>query len=128
MYFRYFVRYHLPLIKGWGLHLNWIPFTHGCFVLSLVEIGPVVLEIRDFFFLFHQCIFASLLSSSLGKGLGGVLRLNKLESPSPKDSLCQAWLKLSLCHWSRRWKRVKLTDRRGTSDQKSSLELSAQVG
>ena len=51
MYFRYFVRYHLPLIKGWALHLNWIPFTHGCFVLSLVEIGPVVLEIRDFFFI-----------------------------------------------------------------------------
>ena len=38
------------------------------------------------------------------------LHLNKLESPSPKDALCQVWL----------------TDRRTTGDQKSSLELSAQ--
>ena len=27
---------------------------------------------------------------------GGVLHLNKLESPSPKDALCQVWLKLAL--------------------------------
>ena len=25
---------------------------------------------------------------------GGTLDLNKLESPSPKDALCQVWLKL----------------------------------
>ena len=37
MYFRYFVIF--PLGKG-----SWIPFTQGCFVFSLVEIGPVDLE------------------------------------------------------------------------------------
>ena len=33
---------------------NWIPFTQGCFVPSLVEIGPVVLEKK--IFKFRQCI------------------------------------------------------------------------
>ena len=38
--------YYLPLEKGVALHLNnaWIPITQGCFVPSLFEIGPVVLE------------------------------------------------------------------------------------
>ena len=35
-----------PLGKGLGpsFEETWIPFTQGCFVPSLVEIGPVVLE------------------------------------------------------------------------------------
>ena len=34
------------LEKGWGTSFKqiWIPFTQGCYVPSLVEIGPVVLE------------------------------------------------------------------------------------
>jgi hypothetical protein len=43
---------------------------------------------------------------------------------TPKDALFQVWLKLVLWFW-RSQKCKKLTDRRG--DQKSSLELSAQV-
>ena len=39
----------------------------GCFVSSLVEIGPVVLEK---IFKFHQCIFVMSLLSHLGKGRG----------------------------------------------------------
>ena len=37
---------YLPLQKGGALHLNkfWIPLTQRCFLSSLVEIGPVVLE------------------------------------------------------------------------------------
>ena len=37
---------YLPLEKGEALHLNKFefPFTEGCFVSILVEIGPVVLE------------------------------------------------------------------------------------
>ena len=37
---------YLPLEKGVALHLKkiWIPITQGCFVPSLFEIGPVVLE------------------------------------------------------------------------------------
>ena len=38
-------RNYLPLEKGGARHLNKLePFTQGCFVPSLVEIGPVVLE------------------------------------------------------------------------------------
>ena len=51
MYFRYFVC--LPLEKCIALllnNLNLIPFTRGCFVFSLVEIGTVVLEKRIFKF------------------------------------------------------------------------------
>ena len=32
-----------------------------------------------------------------------VLRLNKLQSPSPKDALCQVWLKLAKWFWRRRF-------------------------
>ena len=43
---------------------------------------------------------------------GGALHLNKRESPSPKDALCQVWLKLAKWFWRRRWKCEKFTDRR----------------
>ena len=32
---------------------------------------------------------------------GGALQLNKLESPLPKNALCQVWLKLALWFWRR---------------------------
>ena len=39
-----------PLRRGWGtvFEQSGIPFTEGCFVPSLVEIGPVVLEKKKF--------------------------------------------------------------------------------
>ena len=44
MYFRYFVILS-PLIRaGASFEQTWIPYTQGCFVPSLVEIGPVFLE------------------------------------------------------------------------------------
>ena len=33
---------------------------------------------------------------------GEALRLNKLESPLPKDALCQVWLKFAQWFWRRR--------------------------
>ena len=33
----------------------------------------------------------------------GALHLNKLESPSPKDALCQVWSKLTQSFWKRRF-------------------------
>ena len=39
----------------------------------------------------------------------GALHFNKLESPSPKDALCQVWLKLAQWFWKRRWKCKKFT-------------------
>ena len=168
---------------------TWIPFKQGCFVPRLVQIVPVVLEKKIFKFL--QCIFSlfrnylpvekagalhlnklespstknalcqvwlklaqwfwrrrflnfvnvfSLFRNYLPLEKGGALHLNKLESPPPKDVLCQVWLKLAQWFWRRRWKCEKFTDRqmdgrtdgrtdrrRTTGDQKSSLELSAQV-
>ena len=40
---------------------------------------------------------------------GGSFHLNKLESPSLKEALCQIWLKLAQWFWRRRWKCEKLT-------------------
>ena len=42
-----------PLGKGWGpsFEQTWLPFTQGCIVPSLVEIGSVVLKKRIFKFL-----------------------------------------------------------------------------
>ena len=48
-------RYHLPLEKGGDLHLYKVSFTQGCFVLSLIEIGPLVLEKK--IFKIRLCIF-----------------------------------------------------------------------
>ena len=33
--------------------------------------------------------------------MGGALHLNKLETPLPKDALCQVWLKLAQWFWRR---------------------------
>ena len=44
--------------------------------------------------------------------MGVVLYLNKLESPSPKDALCQVWLELAQWFLRRRWKCEKFTDGR----------------
>ena len=63
-------------------------------MLSLVEIGSVVLEKK--IFKFCQYIFAILLLYVIiFPWKGEILHLNKLESPSPKDALCQVWLKLA---------------------------------
>ena len=93
------LRYYLPLEKGRALHLNkHITFTQECFVPSLVEIDSVVLEKRfllnfiNVFFLFRNYL-------PLEKAW---LYLNKLESPSPKDAMCQVWLILVQWFWKRK--------------------------
>ena len=50
-------------------------------------------------FKFRQCIFALSKCLSLAKGVA--LHLNKLEFPSPKDALCQLWLKFAKWFWRR---------------------------
>ena len=65
----------------------------------LVENGQVVLEKK--IFKFCQCIFA--ISYYLPLEKGGALYLNKFESPSSKDALCQVWLKLAQWFWRRRF-------------------------
>ena len=49
--------YHIPMLKGvvFPFEQTQILFTQGCFLLSLVEIGPVVLQ--KIFLKFCQCFF-----------------------------------------------------------------------
>ena len=86
---------------GFSFEETWIPFIQGCFVPSLVEIGPVVLEKIEDFFNFVNVF--SLFRNYLSLKKDGTLHLNKLESPSPKDALCQVWLKLAQWFWRRRF-------------------------
>ena len=73
------------------IYKTWVPFLQGCFVLSLVEIGPVFLEkLINIFLLFRNYL-------PLEKGRA--LYLNKFKSPSHKDALCQFWLKLTNWSW-----------------------------
>ena len=85
-------------LNGSSFKQTWTPFTQGCFVPSLVEIGPVVPQ-EDF--KLCQCIFCTSLLSPLGKGMA--LQVNWLEPPSPKDAFCQVWLKLAQWFWRRRF-------------------------
>ena len=47
---------------------SWVSFTPGCFVPSLVEIGPAALKTK--IIICRQCIFAISLLSQPGKGYG----------------------------------------------------------
>ena len=62
---------------------------------------------RRFFFNFVNVF--SLFPNYLPLGKGGALHLNKLDSPLPKDALCQVWLKLAKWFWRRRGNCEKLT-------------------
>ena len=46
---------------------------------------------------------------------GRALHLHKIESSSPKDVLCQVWLKLAQRFWRRRWKCEKFKTRPTTT-------------
>jgi hypothetical protein len=93
-------------------------------VPSLIEFGQLVLEKK--IFKNFQCIFTLFYYLPLERD--NPLHLNNLESPPPKDDLCQVWLKLAQPFWRRSRKCKSLqTDRRTKGDQNSSFELSAQV-
>ena len=63
---------------------------------SMVEIGRLVLEKKIFFYFVNVFL---LLHNYFPLEKGGALHLNKLETPSPKDALCQVWLKLTQWFW-----------------------------
>jgi hypothetical protein len=91
----------------------------------LIEIGLLVLEKK--IFKNFQSIFTLLLLSPLGEGQSHLFEQFRIPSPQ------EVWLKLVQWFWRRSRKCKSLqTDgwtggRRTTGDQKSSLELSAQV-
>ena len=64
-------------IKWFFFEQNWIPFTEGCFVPSLVEIDPVLMRRRFFNFVNVFLLFHNYLPLEEG----GALHLNKFESP-----------------------------------------------
>ena len=74
-----------PLKKmcGPSYEQNWIPFTQGCFVPSLVKIGPVILEKKIFNVVNVFLLFCYYFPTE--KGLA--LHLKKLDSLYPK-TLC----------------------------------------
>ena len=84
MYFRYFVIISPLKRAGPFIWKTWIPFTQGCFVPSLVEIGSVVLKKKIFKFV---NVF-SLFRNYLPFGEEMTLHLNILDSPWPKEALC----------------------------------------
>ena len=63
------------------------PFTQECFVPSLLEIIPPVLEKMSFkFVLFHYY-----LPLEKREAICVATHLKNMESTSSKDALCQAW-------------------------------------
>ena len=93
-------RNYLPLEKGGALHLNKVESPSPKDALCQVPVKLAqwfwsrrFLNLVNVFSLFHNYL-------SLEKG--GALHLNKLESASPRDTLCQVWLKLAQWFWRRR--------------------------
>ena len=100
MYFRYF-RNYLTLEKNRTLHLNKLeslsPKNALCQVWLKLAQGSWRRRFLNFVNVF------SIFRNYLPLEKGGALHLNKLESPSPKDALCQVWLKLAQWFWRRRF-------------------------
>ena len=130
MYFAISLLFSIEKQCGPKFEQIWILNTQGCFVPSLVEIGPVVLEkFINVFSLFHYYLplekgVVPYLNKSesfinvfllfhyylpLEKGV--VPYLNKFESSPPKDALCQVLLILAQLFLRRRWKCEKFIDR-----------------
>jgi hypothetical protein len=87
---------------------------------SLIEIGLLVLEKKIFKIFSVFLLFCDYLPFEKGNPL----RFNKLESPLPKDDLCQIWLKLAQWFWrkSRKCKSLQTdgqTDNRTTDNRRS---------
>ena len=60
-------------------------------------------------------------------GKGVALHLNKLKCPSPRDTLCQVWLKLAQWFWRRRWKCEQFTDRQTDGQTDGETDDGRQV-
>ena len=86
-------RNYLPLEKGGALHLNKLESPSPKDALC-----QVWLKLAQWFWrrgLFNFVNVFSLFHNYLPLEKGGALHLKKLESPSPRDTLCQVWLKLA---------------------------------
>ena len=94
-------RNYLPLEKSGALHLNKIESTSAKNALC-----QVWLKLAQWFWrrrFYNFVIVFSLFRNYLPFEKDMALHLNKLESPSPKDALCQVWLKLAQWFLRRRF-------------------------
>ena len=87
--------------KGGTLHLNKLesPSPKG-------DLSQIWLKLAQWFWRRRLLEFVdvfSLFRIYLPLKKGRALHLNKLESPLPKDDLCQVWLKLAQSFWRRRF-------------------------
>jgi hypothetical protein len=93
----------------------------------LIEFGWLVLE-KKIFFNFNVFLH---FRYYLPLEKGNPLHLNKLETPPPKDDLCQVWLKLAQWFWRSRKCKSLQTDGQTTDNWRSeyvtSPKLPAQV-
>ena len=123
--------FYFPIISPLGMEWSFIwtdfvPFSRGYFVPSLVEIGPVVLEK-----IFKSCQFIFIISQlyPLLEGLGP--SFEKTWIPFTQGYFVPSLVEIGPVVLEKKmtmWKVYRQTYiRRMTGDQKSSLELSAQV-
>ena len=99
MFFHYFIIIS-PLEKGGALHLNKLESPS-----SKDELCQLWLKLAQWFwrkFITFINVF-SLFRNYLGLEKSVALYLNKLESPLPKDALCQVWMKLVQLFWRGRF-------------------------
>ena len=85
--------YYLPLKKGGAIHLNKLESSSPKNALCQVSLNLALWLLRRKFLKFVNIFLLFRYYLPLEKGVA--LHLNKLESPSPKDALCQVWMKLT---------------------------------
>ena len=107
IYFCFFCNY-LPLEKGRAFYLNKHESPSSKNALCQVWLKLALWSLRRRFFFNFLNVF-SLSGNLFFLKKGRALYLNILESPSPKDALCQVCLKLAQWFWIRRWKCEKFT-------------------
>ena len=99
---------HLPLEKSGTLYLNKLES-----LLPKDDLCQDWLRLAQWFWRRRFLNFINLynlFSNYLPLEKGGALHLNKFESPSLIDTLCQVWLKLAQWFWRRRLKMWKVYD------------------
>ena len=93
MYFRYFVTIYPYKKTGSFIWWNFPSPKDGlCHVLLALWFWRRFLKFVNIFLIFRK---------NLPLGKSGTLHLKRLESPSPKDALCQHWLNLAQWFWRR---------------------------
>ena len=115
-------RDYIPLEKGVALHLNKLESPSPKDALCQVWFKLAKWFWRRRFLNIFNIFYSFRYYLPLEKGVA--LHLNKLESPPLKDALCQVWFEIGPVVLE---KKLKMCKRQTRGDQKSSLELSAQV-